>query len=129
MDNPGGQTAAELLLDWPILRGFSPLDCQSLLWLNEGPPEDINNTTEKRLSFRPGESTILGPSDSEKISQSNITPNNADIIPLVNKYLNIVYIKNPILDATKLKQHAAFCAEVGPQWDGQSCLVVSYIKP
>lgn len=51
---------------------------------------------------------------------------NEDAIPgLVQRFLDLVHTKNPILDVGTITAYARHCAEFGLGWDPSSCLVVS----
>lgn len=45
----------------------------------------------------------------------------------VENFLTNNLVKNPILDVETLRADAREFAETGPQWDGRSCLIVSYL--
>lgn len=49
-----------------------------------------------------------------------------DEIPsLLTKFLRMAHIMNPILDCNTLMRYGRAVAELGPQWDSRTCLVVS----
>lgn len=48
-----------------------------------------------------------------------------EISALLTRFLRMVHIMNPILDCTTLMNYGRTIAELGPQWDSQTCLVVS----
>lgn len=67
---------------------------------------------------------------------SRLTPLDEENIPsLVDKFLQNVHTKNPILDVEALVKHGRRCADQGIGWDGRSCLVLlacalgSVVKP
>lgn len=43
---------------------------------------------------------------------------------LIDRFLQNVHTKNPILDVEALIKHGRYCAEFGPGWDARSCLVL-----
>lgn len=45
-------------------------------------------------------------------------------LPLCRKFLDLVHVRNPILDEEELMRYAKRDLEHGIQWDGPSCLVV-----
>lgn len=50
-----------------------------------------------------------------------------DEIPaLLTKFLRMAHTMNPILDCTTLMRYGRAVAELGPQWDARTCLVVSF---
>ncbi|KAJ2966621.1 hypothetical protein NQ176_g10062 [Zarea fungicola] len=56
---------------------------------------------------------------------SRLTPLDEETIPhLVDKFLQNVHTKNPILDVEALVKHGRRCADHGIGWDGRSCLVL-----
>lgn len=52
-----------------------------------------------------------------------------EISALLTRFLRMVHIMNPILDCTTLMKYGRTIAELGPQWDSQTCLVVSQHSP
>ncbi|OAR01397.1 hypothetical protein LLEC1_04629 [Akanthomyces lecanii] len=67
---------------------------------------------------------------------SRLSPLDEENIPsLVDKFLQNVHTKNPILDVEALVKHGRRCADQGIGWDGRSCLVLlacalgSVVKP
>lgn len=58
-------------------------------------------------------------------SQTTLLPLEEEKIPLlVDRFLQNVHTKNPILNVEALVKHARKCAESGVGWDAQSCLVL-----
>lgn len=56
---------------------------------------------------------------------TRLTPLDEETIPhLVDKFLQNVHTKNPILDVEALVKHGRRCADQGIGWDGRSCLVL-----
>lgn len=52
-----------------------------------------------------------------------------DEIPaLLTKFLRMAHTMNPILDCTTLMRYGRAVAELGPQWDSRTCLVVSTLQ-
>lgn len=47
-----------------------------------------------------------------------------NIWPLCQKFLVLIHIKNPILEASSLRRYARQATEYGPGWDAPGCLVV-----
>ncbi|QYT01305.1 Zn(2)-C6 fungal-type domain-containing protein [Trichoderma simmonsii] len=47
-----------------------------------------------------------------------------EISALLTRFLRMVHIMNPILDCTTLMNYGRTIAELGPQWDSQTCLVL-----
>lgn len=56
---------------------------------------------------------------------SRLTPLDEETIPsLIDRFLQNVHTKNPILDVEALVKHGRRCADQGIGWDGRSCLVL-----
>lgn len=51
-----------------------------------------------------------------------------DFIPLSQRFLVHVHIKNPILDVAEFSRCVRDASETGLRWDGPSCLVVSHSR-
>lgn len=49
-----------------------------------------------------------------------------NIWPLCQKFLVLIHIKNPILEASSLRRYARQATEYGPGWDAPGCLVVCF---
>ncbi|KAL7912853.1 hypothetical protein GGI35DRAFT_441296 [Trichoderma velutinum] len=47
-----------------------------------------------------------------------------EVSALLTRFLRMVHIMNPILDCTTLMNYGKTIAELGPQWDSQTCLVL-----
>lgn len=66
------------------------------------------------------------------IDQSDAGAGNAVIsdenaLRLVNRYIQYVHIKDPILDIVDIQKKARNFIESGPGWDSSSCLVVGFV--
>lgn len=58
-------------------------------------------------------------------THSSLTPLEEEQIPsLIDRFLQHVHTKNPILDVEALVKHGRKCAEQGVGWDARSCLVL-----
>lgn len=58
-------------------------------------------------------------------NSSRLSPLEEEQIPgLIDRFLQNVHTKNPILDVEALVKHGRKCAEQGVGWDGRSCLVL-----
>ncbi len=65
------------------------------------------------------------PSSDLIINASGLTPLEDEHIPsLIDRFLQNVHTKNPILDVEALIKHGRRCADQGIGWDGRSCLVL-----
>ncbi|KAK2593048.1 hypothetical protein QQS21_009256 [Conoideocrella luteorostrata] len=69
--------------------------------------------------------TVSTPNGDLITNPSGLTPLEEEQIPgLIDRFLQNVHTKNPILDVESLVKHGRKCAEQGVGWDGRSCLVL-----
>ncbi|KKK24401.1 hypothetical protein ARAM_004377 [Aspergillus rambellii] len=47
-----------------------------------------------------------------------------DFLPLCRRFLNLVHVRNPILEPSDMEQYAKEASENGLKWDAKSCLVL-----
>ncbi|UNI23798.1 C6 zinc finger, variant 2 [Purpureocillium takamizusanense] len=47
-----------------------------------------------------------------------------EITALLTRFLRLVHVMNPVLDCTTLMTYGRAVAELGPQWDAKTCLVL-----
>lgn len=100
---PAIRSNCESVLKWPIFQGFAP----------------------------ESESFVLGPSEGSSLPVSAHTPGlgrgirEEDFIPLSQRFLLYVHVKNPILDVPECTYLVKDVAETGLRWDGSTCLIVS----
>lgn len=104
---PAGRCSADTVLTWPIFRGqFRESSLITTLFhYSHGASED-----------RPTESWTLP-------DGLQYTPDE-QIPTLVDRFIQNVHTKNPILDLKSLIRSGRHAAEFGLQWDAQSCLVL-----
>lgn len=50
-----------------------------------------------------------------------------EIAILLNNFLQLVHVMNPVMDESALLNYGIEFAELGPQWDTKTCLVVSSV--
>ncbi|OJJ44491.1 hypothetical protein ASPZODRAFT_135305 [Penicilliopsis zonata CBS 506.65] len=105
---------AECMLSWSVLQGFGSANSSSLLWSGCCVPE-----VEKKNTGMNTPSTGV-PSEAEILP--SINPH--DFVALVQRYLSLVHVKNPILDIDRLQQTTRRVVEEGCAWDGGTALVL-----
>jgi hypothetical protein len=109
----------EDVLDWPIFEGKLPRSEIEALIFNPN-----HAVPEPALAVQLCQSGAAAETRWHRsfVPRGGVDETNA--LFLVRKFLANVHIKNPVLDATDLKQMAKEITEEGFQWDGRSCLVV-----
>lgn len=102
-------TAIDHVYEWPILG------------INRAPHGTAFNVlgTSRAQDFHHGGSPALG------IPRLD----GDEIAALLTRFLRMVHIMNPVLDCTTLMNYGRTVAELGPQWDSRTCLVVSQHTP
>ncbi|RMD42581.1 hypothetical protein DV735_g2561, partial [Chaetothyriales sp. CBS 134920] len=112
---PGGQTTPEAILAWPFLNGRYPTGCvldpvfETELHDEDEQEQDGGSISGRSKSPRPLRSTGI---------------NEDDIPVLVQRFLELVHIKNPVLDVGNFLARTRRIAEDGIAWDSTSCLVL-----
>ncbi|KAH7399863.1 hypothetical protein BKA64DRAFT_642021 [Cadophora sp. MPI-SDFR-AT-0126] len=113
---PGCRTNLGTILQWPIFQAKFPAGCldESFALFSEAstdhvPIEDAYGSPRKSNWGHPHHG-VFGVHEEE-------------IEGLVEEFLALVHIKNPILHPDSLRLYARNVAEYGPQWDSRSCLV------
>jgi hypothetical protein len=107
---PSCRTNADTILQWPVFQGKYPsksLVGELVLTSSEIPDYDQSGESRRRTgtgSFGVQEEEIEG---------------------LIEDFLSLVHIKNPVLDPDSLRSYTRKVVEDGPSWDAHSCLVVS----
>ncbi|KAK7218961.1 hypothetical protein V2G26_006964 [Clonostachys chloroleuca] len=64
----------------------------------------------------------LHPGASSAVGAPGFQP--GEVTTLLTRFLRMVHTMNPILDCTTLMSHGRMIAELGPQWDSRTCLVL-----
>ena len=106
---PSSNTTADTVLTWPIFQSrFSPEHLTNTL-LTHSPRERDENSENGEAFFV---HTSFEPLSDERIPY------------LLNKFLENVHTKNPILDVEALVRWGKRAAAQGPGWDATSCLVL-----
>ncbi|KAF7596822.1 hypothetical protein BBP40_012422 [Aspergillus hancockii] len=103
---PSSRGSADTVLTWPIFRGRFR--------------ESALITTLFQTSQGADDSAV-----ETWVVPDGFQPTNEERIPiLVDKFIQNVHTKNPILDLEALIRSGRHAAEFGLQWDAQSCLVL-----
>ena len=107
---PAHRTTADTVLNWEIFEGkYAPMALIAVLF----------SRTEDDLP------TDYGPIVDHFMPEGGLMPVNEEHIPfLVDKFLENVHTKNPVLDVEQLVKQARIIAGRGLGWDGWSCLVL-----
>jgi len=113
---PAAQTTPEAVLQWPILvSGVSDFPSSYI----------IDAVFEAEMI-----ETDSDEEDSAFSSRSSAAVFNEDeVLELVQRFLDLVHTKNPILEPETIWSYARRVAEEGLKWDAPSCLVVSAFIP
>lgn len=99
---PPPRASADTVLEWDIFE-------------NKYPP---NALIGDFFNYRHGEGFLFS-------TPSGLAPLDEEQIPvLIDRFLQNVHTKNPILDVESLVMHGRRCADHGVGWDGWSCLVL-----
>ncbi|KXJ97328.1 hypothetical protein Micbo1qcDRAFT_230011 [Microdochium bolleyi] len=103
---PAGRTTPDCVLQWPIMHGRFPS-----YYLVDAvfEAETVEDSDEGSHGSRLGR---LGSVDENAI------------VGLVHRFLELVHIKNPVLDVDTICAYARRVAEDGLRWDAPSCLVL-----
>lgn len=103
---------ADSVLKWPIFSQATPhLERELHVPIIEFWTQSDGN--QKRAHIQTGRVATLLNLDSNVVNE------------LVENFLANNHIKNPVLDVESLRADAREVAEIGPQWDEKSCLIVS----
>ena len=113
---PSSRITPDSTLVWPIFENRFPTGfLQEAVFESAGWGDGFGDTD---CSFY-GNATIKSPPTATVPFQEEA------VVKLVERFLSLVHIKNPILDENTLRRYARRAAEDGLSWDGPSCLVVS----
>ncbi|KAL4821228.1 hypothetical protein BDW67DRAFT_45996 [Aspergillus spinulosporus] len=94
--------ASGRVLQWPSLRDLCDPRAVDKFFFNQTPSKDV---AEKAVSF------------------SGWGIREEDVPSLIERFLENVHTKNPILDPSELRKLSRRLGENGFQWDGPSCLI------
>ncbi|KAJ4356257.1 uncharacterized protein N0V89_004288 [Didymosphaeria variabile] len=110
---PSRRTTADAVLKWPVFQNRWPAN-----YLTNAIFEAENSEYDSDLD--------IPPPQEQTRSKLGIGGVDEDSIPyLVRRFIELVHIKNPILDVKTISAYANHVAESGLGWDPPSCLVVS----
>jgi hypothetical protein len=107
---PSGTAAADTVLSWPIFDNHFTHACLT--------QELFIAMYANAISEESADVSLLS-----RTSRSTATPDQ-EAVELVERFLQFVHTKNPILDAGVLRANARRLSEMGPEWEASSCLVV-----
>lgn len=116
--------SCESILRWPALRDLLLPEEQNIQSFVLSSDLDFDEVfVPKKTGIQSTLPRFQSPSDADsprrRISE-------VEIVPLVDKFLMEVHVRNPILDEEELRRHARDVAGNGMGWDGKTCLVVSW---
>ncbi|KAI6367395.1 hypothetical protein MCOR25_004931 [Pyricularia grisea] len=114
--------SCESILRWPALRDLLLPEEQNIQSFVLSSDLDFDEVfVPKKTGIQSTLPRFQSPSDADsprrRISE-------VEIVPLVDKFLMEVHVRNPILDEEELRRHARDVAENGMGWDGKTCLVL-----
>jgi hypothetical protein len=109
---PTGSSSADTMLTWPVFNGrFLPLSLARSVFHVK------SNESSSKGPVVHGSDTI--------VVRNGLLPLADERIPsLIDRFLENVHTKNPILDTDALIQYGREAAGNGPGWDAPSCLVL-----
>jgi hypothetical protein len=117
---PSSRIIPDSILAWPIFESRYPASYlqdavfESAGWGDGFTPAEMTSSAD-----------VTGV-PSQKTSRPATMPfREEEVLKLVDRFLSLVHIKNPIVDEDALRSGARKVVEDGLSWDGQSCLVVS----
>ncbi|KAL5866511.1 hypothetical protein ACKVWC_010402 [Pyricularia oryzae] len=114
--------SCEAILRWPALRDLLLPEEQTIQSFVLDSDLDFDEVfLPKTDRAQPPLPKFQSPSDPDS-RRRNISE--VEIVPLVDKFLMEVHVRNPILDEEELRRHARDVAENGMGWDGKTCLVL-----
>jgi hypothetical protein len=110
---PSCRTNADTILQWPVFEGKYP-----------------SNSLVGELVLTSDETPAYGQSGEarRRTGTGNFGVQEEEIEGLIEDFLSLVHIKNPVLDPDSLRSHTRKVVEDGPSWDAHSCLVVSNLR-
>ena len=112
---PTSKTSPDAVLQWPVFGyQFPPNYITDAVYIHEMPNED-----------RETDGTSQAPRRLATAKTRSLGIDEEAIVDLVERFLELVHIKNPILDVEMLRSYTQDVVEDGLKWDSASCLVVS----
>jgi hypothetical protein len=104
------KTTADATLTWPIFGGNFPQDTFIGVLFNPEEPNDIGSRSDN--------------TDTLQVPGGLLSLPDERIPILIERFLECVHTKNPILDVESLLLHGRRAAENGLGWDAHSCLIL-----
>ncbi|KAF5027830.1 hypothetical protein F66182_57 [Fusarium sp. NRRL 66182] len=111
---PSSKTSVDAFLQWPIFG-------------KRFPPNYLTDAVYELDAYDEGESNGKTGRSSSRLCSSKAQPIGIDedgIGDLVRRFLDLVHIKNPILDVDMMYAYTQNVIEDGLRWDAPSCLVL-----
>ncbi|KAF4970536.1 hypothetical protein FSARC_2445 [Fusarium sarcochroum] len=108
---PSSKTNVDSILQWPIFG-------------NRYPPNYLTDAVYELEAYDGGEGHNLSSSKLGSTKTRSIGIDEDGISDLVRRFLDLVYIKNPILDIDTICAYTQNVVEDGLRWDAPSCLVL-----
>lgn len=108
LEVPTAFSSADCILSWPIFAGRWPQDYLS---------SEVFSSNDSSLS-----TDVVEFGQRSQRSRQGI--NEDDVPLLVERFLQLVHPKNPVLEARQIRAVARKVAEDGFSWDSASCVVV-----
>lgn len=104
---PSCRCSADAVLTWPIFRG------------------QFRESSLITTLFQYSHGVVEGrPTESWTLPDGLRFTSDEQIPTLIDRFIQNVHTKNPILDLESLIRSGRHAAEFGPQWDAESCLVL-----
>lgn len=113
--------AHESILGWPVFKDIPSVKSITSFLLQSGVDASFFSPTG-RLDLKEAETMRDGLYGANSMSRQGV--NEDDIPRLSKKFLDMIHIRNPILDAAEFNQYVREVSEHGLGWDGGTCLVV-----
>ncbi|KAM9883608.1 vegetative cell wall protein gp1 [Verticillium dahliae] len=111
---PSAKTTCEAVLQWPVLECCYPpnyiIDAVFETGIVDSDSDEEDEKESSNLS-------LLNKSRRHGFNEE-------DVLPLVQRFLDLVHTKNPVLEADTLWSYARRVAEDGLKWDSRSCMVL-----
>lgn len=114
--------AHESILGWPVFKDIPSVKSITSFLLQSDVDASFFSPTG-RLDFKEVETMRDGLYGANN-SMSRQGVNEDDIPRLSKKFLDMIHIRNPILDAAEFNKYVREVSEHGLGWNGRTCLVV-----
>lgn len=118
---PPARTTPDAVLQWPIFGNLYPANYITDAVFEAHAEDEYDPDSQDSIPYQhhPAKPRLSRSSGGGGVGIDE------DAIPdLVQKFLELVHVKNPILDTDTILSYAHHVAEEGLRWDAPSCLVV-----